>query len=64
MTDLSPRCLKLRKLGGFDDGRIHDYRHSFSSREFALVKCLSMFGNLLVKTGNSQSQNHKCMNGR
>ena len=63
-TDLGPRWLKLRKLAGFDDGRIHDYRHTFSSREFALVECLSMFGKFLVKTGNSQSQNHKSMNGR
>ena len=50
LTDVQHPWRRIRARAGLDDVRIHDLRHSFSSRALALGESLSMIGKLLGHT--------------
>ena len=47
LSNLNSPWLVIRKRAGLEDVRIHDLRHSFTSRALALGESLTMIGKLL-----------------
>ena len=50
LTDLQHPWRRIRARAGLDDVRIHDLRHTYTSRALALGESLTMIGKLLGHT--------------
>ena len=50
ITDLQRPWRRIRARAGLEDVRIHDLRHSYTSRALALGESLTMIGKLLGHT--------------